>query len=409
MVPQRFDLVVQGRALGDRRPRAVADAVEAWFRSEHPGLLTVSRTAADPSGAAAARIHLHPVDPGVRVSVGTDGTVVVRADCLPVGPGYHVFLAKALRRLGPAVDLAWEPPPRVSLMDASERAQERLMEAARAVIDRLGGADARHALMLPPHEEFEHDGLVATPLGPRDMHWLAAAAVGGLHLHEVFPWPEAGPTARVLRGRALSMMWTQVRWRPPQDAAERDVLSQVDQLLDAAWTAEPNLDLPWPEWAEVRALLGVEDDVSAEIARRGAEAPHTGPVGYRRRPVTSRLPAGWWITTPGELATRWADRATWQAADGERTVEVTVAGAGPRRATPLPRVAMTADQLVVEGGGWRGAAQFGMGGDGARLLEGRAVGPKGEARIWASMPASGDRRWAERVFRSLAWRGDPGS
>lgn len=403
MSPQRFDLVVQGRALGERRPRAVADAVEAWFQSEHADLLTVSRTASDSSGAAAARIHLHPVDPGVRVHVGADGTVVVRADCLPVGPGFHVFLAGALRNLGLTVDIAWEPPPRVSLMDASERAQERLMEVARNVVDQLGGDTDGLALMLPPHERFEHDALVATPLGPRDMRWLASAAVGGLHLHEVFPWPEAGTTPRVLRGRALSMLWTQVRWRPPLDAAERSLLSQVDQLLLAAWTGEPNLALPWSEWGELRVLLGVEDDASDEIARRGAECPSWDPVGYRRRPVTSRLPGGWWITTPGGMATRWADRATWMAEDEARAVRVSVTGSGPRRAEPLPRVAMTADQLVHEGSDWRGAARYESGEGGARFLVGRMVGPKGEARISIGMPGEDDRRWAERVFRSLTW------
>lgn len=403
-MPAEFDVVVRGRARGDRTAKAVADSVVAWFQGEHPGLVTASRTAVDGQGAAAARIHLHPVDPGVRVHVGADGAVVVRADVSPVGPGFHVFLVGALQALGGALDIRWAELGRVGPRFASEHAQERLMGAARDVLDRLADAPAGSlTLMLPPQERFDHDGLVATPLGPRDLHWLAKAATGGHVVRDVFPWPEPGFGPRYSRGRALSLMWVHVRWRSPQDDAERRTLEAVDRLLLDAWSGEPNQDLPWAEWAEVRSLLGIGDEHSPEIDARAAEARPGPRVGYRRRSVSVRLPAGWWVTVPGDLATRWEDRATWRADDGERSVRVSVLAGMERAAHPLPRRAMNSNQLVHEGEWVRGAAAFERDAGEAGVLRGRMRSAEGEVRMEARVPRARERAWAEDVFRSLSW------
>jgi hypothetical protein len=403
-VPAEFDLVVHGRAHGGRSAKAVADAVVAWFQSEHRALLTASRTAVDGRGAAAARLHLHPVDPGVRVHVAADGLVTVRADVSPVGPGFHVFLSKALGALGRDVDVTWADLPRVGPRDASEHAQERLMGAARAALDRLADAPGGSlSMMLPPQERFDHDGLVATPLGPRDMLWLAKAATGGHVVRDVFPWPEPGFGPRYARGRALCLMWVFVRWRQPRGDAERQTLEAVDRLLLDAWSGEPNQDLPWSEWAEVRQLLGIEDEHSPEIARKAAEAQGWPPVGYRRRPVSVRLPAGWWVTVPGALATHWEDRATWRAEDADRSVRVSVMSGMQRAAHPLPQRAMNANQLVHRDDVVEGAAAFERDGPDVRVLRGRMRSQEGEVRLEARVPGGRERGWAEDVFRSLSW------
>jgi len=403
-VPAEFDLVVRGQAHGGRSAKAVADAVVGWFQSGHRALLTASRTAVDGRGAAAARLHLHPVDPGVRVHVAADGLVTVRADVSPVGPGFHVFLSQALRSLGQDIDVTWVDLPRVGPRDASEHAQERLMGMARAALarlaDRPGGAIS---MMLPPQERFEHDGLVATPLGPRDMLWLAKAATGGHVVRDVFPWPEPGLGPRYARGRALALMWVFVRWRAPRSDTERQTLEAVDRLLLDAWVGEPNQDLPWSEWAEVRRLLGAEDEQSPEIARKGADAQGGTPIGYRRRRVSVRLPAGWWVTVPGALATRWEDPATWRAEGADRSVRVSVLSGMQRAAYPLPQRAMNANQLVHRDDIVQGAASFERDGPDARILRGRMRSKEGEVRLEARVPGGRERDWAEDVFRSLSW------
>jgi hypothetical protein len=403
-VAAEFDLVVRGRAHGGRTAKAVADTIRDWFQAEHRALLTAARTAVDGRGSAAARLHLHPVDPGVRVHVSADGLVTVRADVFPVGPGFHVFLAQALGQLGRDVGVTWADLPRVGPRTASEHAVERLMGAARAALDRLSAdPGGQLSLMLPTQERFSHDALVATPLGPRDMHWLAKAAIGGHVLRDVFCWPEPGFGPRYARGRALALMWVHVRWRAPQDDGERRLLEAVDGLLLDAWQGEPNQDLPWAEWAELRRLLGTEDEHSPEIARRGAEAVRWPPVGYRRRNVSVRLPAGWWVTVPGSLSTRWEDRATWRADDGQRSVRLSILSGMERSAHPLPMRAMNSNQLVHRDDVVQGAAAFERDGEQARVLRGRMRSARGEVRVEARVPQGRDRPWAEDIFRSLSW------
>ena len=182
---------------------------------------------------------------------------------------------------------------------------------------------------------------------------------------------------------------------------------EVDVLLTAAFHREPSADLPWSEWSEIRGLIDLRDDLSAEIEAREAGGVQWLRIGYRRRSVEVRLPSGWWVRVPGVMGTRWEDRATWWAEDGERTARITVVDRHDRASLPLPQRAMNADQLVHEGGEWRGAARLLRVEDDpdVRVLEGRMVGPESEVRLSVSFSQPGDRRWAEGVFRSLRWTG----
>ena len=162
-VEERFDMVVRGLADGQVSAEAFADAILEWFQSSHGEMIVAGRSAADGLGAAAVRVHLHPADPGVRIHVSAAHVVTVRADVFPVGPGFHEFLARALRHLGRDLGVAWEVEPRVGPSAASEHAQERLLVEARRVVDELGGSGSFAGFMLSRHELFEHNELVATP------------------------------------------------------------------------------------------------------------------------------------------------------------------------------------------------------------------------------------------------------
>ena len=100
-------------------------------------------------------------------------------------------------------------------------------------------------------------------------------------------------------GRALTMMWSQVRWRPPANGSERNLLKDVANSLHIANKLNPSLNYPWGEWAEVLEFLG-SDDEEKEWVRSQSKAPPT--IGYRRHNVTVRLPDNWSLRLPGSFS-----------------------------------------------------------------------------------------------------------
>lgn len=95
------------------------------------------------------------------------------------------------------------------------------------------------------------------------------------------------------------MMWSQVRWRPPANGSERNLLKDVANSLHIANKLNPSLNYPWGEWAEVLEFLG-SDDEEKEWVRSQSKAPPT--IGYRRHNVTVRLPDNWSLRLPGSFS-----------------------------------------------------------------------------------------------------------
>ena len=372
----------------------------AWVEGHAPALRPRVVRVAGPWGDG-LRLGLHPLCPGVSIGFGPAELVEAQARVLPVGPGYLVAVGRLLRAAGEALGIEWDEDPRVAPDAATEAAAAGLQSQARAALDHLvAGAPA--AVLLPPHERFRADGLVATPLGPRDMAWLAAAATGALPLHEAFPWPELGITARGQRGRALALLWTAVRWRPPIDDAERAVLQEADALLHAAWSAEPNLALPWSEWSELRGLLGQDDEISAEVQRRGDAMVSWPPVGYRRHPVEVHVGDGFWVDLPGSIGAPERSARSWAAADQGRRVEITLRGLGDSlHPSPSLHPAGAAEPLAQEAGPRRGTAtRIALPGGGG-VLRGRVEGTDSALSFTARWDSSPDRAWAEHAWRSI--------
>lgn len=386
-----------------RWPSASADPAgrfAAWAEA-HAEALRPRIVWVDGPWGPGLRIGLHPLCRGVEIGFGPGELVEVKADVLPVGPGYLVAVGRLLRAAGEALGIVWDEDPRVPPDAATEAAAAGLQAHARAALEQLvAGSPA--AVLLPPHERFRADGLVATPLGPRDLGWLAAAATGALPLHEAFPWPELGITARGQRGRALALLWTAVRWRAPLDDAERTVLREADALLHAAWSAEPNLALPWTEWAELRALLGLDDEISEEVQRRGDAMVSWPPVGYRRHPVDVHVGEGFWVELPGSLGAPRRGAGTWSAADQGRRVEIALRAAGDSLQPALslhPGAAV--EPLAPDAGPRRGAAtRIALPGGGG-VLRGRVEAAESTLSFTARWESPSDRAWAEHAWRSI--------
>lgn len=402
------DLVVRGTVRPDAPLPPGEDfvrALETWLLREL-GDLVVSRSRfPGPRSGWTLVVQLHPIDRGVHLTTSPLGRMEAKALTQPLGPGFRVFLGRVLRRLGRAMGVQWDTAPGVNPTDAGDEARARLAEAARRTIDDLSSATAEPLLLLPPSPRFEHDELVATPLGPRGMVWLASAAVGSLRLEEAFAWPVPGLGPLVCRGRALTLMWTEVRWRPPQDGYERTVFATVDRLLGQACVGDPTLDLPWAEWAEIQTLADIQTELTAEILRRCGTSTSWPPIGYRRRPVRIHLRHGWWVRLPGELAEQWKADGTLIAWAPHRKITVRVHGPDDDVSIPPGNPDLLSREPHRQGVAWTSPPQ-GAGGL-ARFV---AVMSDGCSTVHIdAQHAPDDRTWIEHTWRSLEGTASPAS
>jgi hypothetical protein len=376
------------------------DSAMQWIGRKHGDLVESSHRGVARSGASALNVRLFPNAPALRLRATDDGTVSARSVVTSVGPGFSVFVARLLRQTAAALGITWVHPPSINPQRASELAQMNLMVAARTIVDHLSDDTRFPLLLLPDAHRYRHNGLVATPLGPRGMKWLAGAAVGALPLEAAFPWAHPGQRARAARGRALASMWTQVRWREPIDDAEQSLVMRIDSLLASAHEGEPLLDLPWAEWADIQDLAGITTEHSPTIYARAGRSTSWPPIGYRRKPVDVRLSSDWWIQVPGSLAeTASGDR--WIGVESGRRITVRVHTDPSTYVQPtLPRAARPLHHRTAHthGRAWmQPNAPERPGHD----LCGTMQSGDSVVSIRAQIRSPRDRSWAETAWRSL--------
>jgi hypothetical protein len=345
-------------SIDDWLPEATAGALHGHV----PGART-------PDGAI--EIVLHPAARPVRIEATDEGRVIVTAMTVPVGPGYHTYVASLLDRMGDELGITWAklatPPPgtpgRVAASPAPS-APDRTdgpvgSEDAPASIDPTGafGSGDRHDaerghlgwlrsallavrdarrqgatglhLATPPGVRFTFDGAVATVLGPRDDAWLERALADPRVAADVWPWVADAMDARYLLGRALSQLWLDVRWRSPVGVEETELADGILATLRRAYPLEPGLGWPWPEWRELLNLRDQPDPATRALLDRWAgplvDGPTTdGPaqIGYHRQPVTI-IHEGWALDVPGSFT---GHRTAEEWTGGEAGRNITLAG-----------------------------------------------------------------------------------
>jgi len=155
------------------------------------------------------------------------------------------------------------------------------------------------ALCMPIDPQFESDQLAITPLGSRNRDWLYETSKDGHNGRDFFAWWEAGLNADYYLGRALTQMWSDVRWRLPVNDFEREVLADVVQCLRNAYRLDPTLQYPWAEWKELLDLVDVDKNERALI---GSHAQGIPKIGYRRGNIRADLSGGWTIAVPGSFS-----------------------------------------------------------------------------------------------------------
>jgi hypothetical protein len=398
-------------------------------------------------------IALHPAARPVRIEATDTGQIIVTAMTVPVGPGYHTFVASLLDRMGDELGITWaklatpapgaagrvataplagagpgsaggEPAsidPTGAFGSGDRHDAERghlgwLRSALTAVRDaRRQGATGLH-LATPPGTRFTFDGAVATVLGPRDDVWLERALGDPRVAADVWPWVADAMDARYLLGRALSSLWLAVRWRPPAGPEEIQLVDDILATLRRAYPLEPGLAWPWQAWRELFQLRGQPDPATRALLDRGAgplggsPTPDGAPaIGYRRGLVTI-IHEGWALDVPGSFT----DRRTveeWSGGEGGRNVTLagteTAEGGHPMSAdrflaqvaSHLGRDAIEHDDGVVRGRA-RLASDPSSGVEVATVEGFSAVRGRGAAiRIEIDDPQ--DWKWALDTWRGL--------
>lgn len=338
---------------------AVLGVVDEWLPEATAGALHGHVPGARTADGS-IEISLHPAARPVRIEATDAGLVTVTGLTVPVGPGYHTFLASLIDRMGDEHGIAWAklatPAPaaagRVSAAGASpedapasidptgafatgdRHDAERghlgwLRSALIAVRDaRRQGASGLH-LATPPGIRFTFEGAVATVLGPRDDAWLERALADPRIAADVWPWVADAMDARYHLNRALAFLWLDIRWRPPVGAEEVQLVDEVLSTLRRAYPLDSGLAWPWREWRELFVLRGQPDPATRALLDRGAgplvggpETDGAAPIGYRRREVTI-IHEGWALDVPGSFTgTRTAEEWT----GGEAGRNITLAG-----------------------------------------------------------------------------------
>ncbi len=359
-----------------------------------------------------ARIGLHPAAGPIVVRVEGD-RIVLEADTGTAGPGYHEEAVRCAERAAESAAIVWsagrEPFDRARV---EAELDAWLARTAADILTLAGRGAVGFGILLPEGVEYAHEGVVATPLGPRDRRWLERVAQGSPEGRDVFAWWDAGLGAGYFAGLARVLAWTEARWRAPVDDRERALLDRIVTAIERAHGLEPSMELPWIEAAEIYELLGESSlratraGVLADAARgRGARSR----IGYRRGPVRLSLSGGWSLVVPGELAERWEERGTWVGWDRTRTVWMSSLTAEGTRDTEavlagLPEIAGEGDVLRMERGPIVGHARFAIEEeDGRRVVVMRAHAACGPHVALGTiiLPEDADRTWALETWGTL--------
>ncbi|HVQ22693.1 MAG TPA: hypothetical protein VMT36_05425, partial [Candidatus Saccharimonadia bacterium] len=170
------------RGLVPRLPsgqRLMADA-GTWLTSDANDLVRSVHLAPDGRGDASLFVDVHPAAFPMRLHATGEGAVDAMAVTSAVGPGYHTYLGRLVRRLGGATDVAWANPDggagtteTTRFVVGSDRTTiERemllwLQATLKGIREARVRGEAGIQLSLPMRTRISFDGALATPLGPR--------------------------------------------------------------------------------------------------------------------------------------------------------------------------------------------------------------------------------------------------
>jgi hypothetical protein len=360
------DMVIEGR-YGPKgffarpaRPDEFLASVGQFIESTCPGMVMGSGGGPDGKGSHVLAVALHPAEQPAEFRVPKAGTIVCDARTSNAGPGYHQFLCELLDRMSPALQIEWDRAKAASGDETgyfAHRDRARLEQAmlaflqalAKQVSSQMGDDVASMSIGLGVEHQYDTGNRAATAMGPRTAEWFRAVARDPRPGVSHFAWWQPGLGAQYHLGRALTLMWTEVRWRAPDGEAEVKLDHHVLTALESAHRLDPALPYPWREWNELATLARHESPLNAEVARRAAADDQGELIGYRRKDVTVMLQGGWHFKIPGSFAEEADESGTWSGGDETRSINFSTITVERRDGRPAPPEEMLQTSLSESG------------------------------------------------------------
>ena len=402
-------------------PQPDLHRVQRWMRAHCGETLVSAREAEDSERRAALYVLLHPAAEEVEFVRTAPGTLSVSANTSTAGPGYHIYLCDLLERLGADLDVSWHPPEgqtgdETGYFDRHEPA--KVYEAmlawfqtiASILAADLSAEDGQLIVCMPSSHHFDDRWRVVSALGPLEPEWIEQVAEEPQLGQDFFPWWNRGQDADYSIRRALSLMWKEVRWRPPLSDSEARAMEDSAVMLERAYTLDRAREYPWREWKELVEHGGFATPLRDKIMARAADVDPTTPlIGYRRYDVRVDLTGGWSIRIPGAFAESWEDERTWYAWDATRTVRFSCVSITNEDGTP-----QTAEEILGayvdiqetfdhEEEGVIGRAYLAHSLDEHWNLHGRTAVSGSLAVCTITIGSPDDKDWALETWRSLRY------
>lgn len=403
---------LRGSSRFDRR----LHAIESWFRKHAADEIRSWETYIGASGSPAALLSLHPGAERVEVFAEPDGNIVFSANTSSVGPGYHAYLCGLIQSLGTELGIDWHVPGADDDFgdetEYFESGDQRLLESAMldwlgALLRTIAQEPGTHMLCLPLQCGFRAGSAILTQLGPRNRQWALAGSRNPALATDIWPWPLIGQGAPQKLGKALTLMWCEVKWRKPWRDEEEACLHEVAHLLDDAYKQDRTLKYPWREWLEILEHLELESPFRGAI-QKAARSARGRLCGYRRLDITAQPFRGWSMVVPGRFATEYTDDgATWHAWDETRVVWFS-AFRVPSRSNALARARKRRAYALFEDDGnvvRHATIEFKTGAEKDEgnyyLLSGEIAARGHVARLSVTFDRPEQQDWAEGVMRSV--------
>jgi hypothetical protein len=289
-------------------------------------------TAGEEVGLPTLFVDLHPGAEHLEFAFTNDRQVTASANTSAAGPGYHFYVCHLLKKMVSDLGVQWEPSPEgegdeTGYFESGDHGavidsmQEWFSQVCAEVLNMTEQGYTDIAVSMPMNDvTFRTGDLLVTQMGPRSRDWTESVVRDPGKSMDFFPWWNEERDALYFLNRALCLMWTEVRWRPPMMKRETDLLQEVNNNLELAYRLDPSLRYPWREWAEIASYLGREG-VGAAVPQclELGSTQTSALIGYRRGQVQVSLVAGWTIEVPGRFAEQWEDD-TWCSWDHNMTV-----------------------------------------------------------------------------------------